>query len=95
MGCLGSDAAIEAADVVIMDDNLEKIPMAIAISKQTVKIAWQNIAFALAVKLIVLVLGAFGFAEMWLALFADVGVCLLAVLNSMRAMGIGKDKRIS
>ncbi len=90
MGCLGSDAAIEAADVVIMDDNLEKIPKAIAISKNTVKIAWQNIIFALAVKFIVLILGIFGIAEMWIALFADVGVCLLAVLNSMRALSIEK-----
>lgn len=86
MGCLGSDAAIEAADVVIMDDNLEKIPMAVAISNRTVNIAWQNITFALAIKFIVLILGTMGIAEMWLALFADVGVCLLAVLNSMRAM---------
>ena len=88
MGGLGSDAAIEAADIVLMDDDPEKIPFAIGISKKTVRIAWQNIILALAVKLAVLALGAIGLAEMWMALFADVGVCLIAVLNSMRAMSV-------
>ncbi len=86
MGGLGSDAAIEAADIVIMDDKIEKVPLAIRFAKRTVGIAWQNITLALAVKVIVLVLSAFGYAEMWMALVADVGVCLLAVLNAMRAM---------
>ena len=86
MGGLGSDAAIEAADIVIMDDRIEKVPTAISIAKRTVSIAKQNIFFALAVKLIVLVLGALGYAEMWMAIVADVGVCLLAVLNAMRAL---------
>ena len=88
LGGLGSDAAIEAADIVLMDDDPEKIPFAIGISKKTVRIAWQNIILALAVKLAVLALGAIGLAEMWMALFADVGVCLIAVLNSMRAMSV-------
>lgn len=86
MGGLGSDAAIEASDIVIMDDKIEKVPLAIKFAKRTVGIAWQNITLALAVKVIVLVLSAFGYAEMWMALVADVGVCLLAVLNAMRAM---------
>ena len=86
MGALGSDAAIEAADVVLSDDNIERVPMAIRIAKRTVRIAGQNIVFALSVKLAVLALGALGFAEMWMALIADVGVCLLAVLNAMRTM---------
>ncbi len=86
MGGLGSDAAIEASDIVIMDDKIEKVPLAIRFAKRTVGIAWQNITLALAVKVIVLVLSAFGYAEMWMALVADVGVCLLAVLNAMRAM---------
>lgn len=90
MGGLGSDAAIEAADIVIMDDEIEKVPLAVRIAKHTVRIAWQNIIFALAVKLITLVLGAFGYAEMWMALVADVGVCLVAILNAMRAMHPGK-----
>ncbi|MCH5278639.1 MAG: cadmium-translocating P-type ATPase [Christensenellaceae bacterium] len=90
MGGLSSDAAIEAADAVIMDDRIEKVPLAIRIAKRTVNIAWQNIVFALAVKLIVLVLGALGYAEMWMALIADVGVCLVAILNAMRAMSITK-----
>ena len=88
MGGLGSDAAIEAADIVLMDDRIEKIPLSVRIAKRTVGIAVQNIVFALAVKLIVLVLGALGYAEMWMAIIADVGVCLLAVLNAMRAMHV-------
>ena len=88
MGGLGSDAAIEAADIVLMDDRIEKVPLAIRIAKRTVRIATENIVFALAVKLIVLILGALGYAEMWMAIIADVGVCLVAVLNAMRAMSI-------
>ena len=86
MGGLGSDAAIEAADIVIMTDEPSKIAEGIKISKKTYKIVWQNIIFALAVKLIVLILGAAGMASMWEAVFADVGVALIAVLNAMRIM---------
>ncbi|MCD1118951.1 heavy metal translocating P-type ATPase [Chryseobacterium turcicum] len=84
MGGLGSDATIETADVVIQDDQPSKIPMAINIGKQTKKIVWQNIILAFAVKAIVLVLGAGGLATMWEAVFADVGVALLAILNAVR-----------
>lgn len=84
MGGLGSDATIETADVVIQDDKPSKIPMAINIGKQTKKIVWQNIALAFAVKAIVLILGAGGLATMWEAVFADVGVALLAILNAIR-----------
>ncbi len=89
MGAMGSDAAIEAADVVLMDDRLEKLPMAISIARRTLSIARQNIAFALAVKALVLLLGALGFANMWMALAADVGVALLAILNAARALKAG------
>jgi Cd2+/Zn2+-exporting ATPase len=84
MGGLGSDATIETADVVIQDDKPSKIPMAITIGKQTKKIVWQNITLAFAVKAIVLILGAGGLATMWEAVFADVGVALLAILNAVR-----------
>lgn len=84
MGGLGSDATIEAADVVIQDDNLNKIPMSIRIGKQTRKTVWQNITLAFTVKAIVLILGAGGLATMWEAVFADVGVALLAILNAVR-----------
>ncbi|MGV6943451.1 heavy metal translocating P-type ATPase [Sphingobacterium kyonggiense] len=84
MGGLGSDATIETADVVIQDDRPSKIPMAIRIGKQTKKIVWQNIALAFVVKAIVLILGAGGLANMWEAVFADVGVSLLAILNAVR-----------
>jgi Cd2+/Zn2+-exporting ATPase len=84
MGGLGSDATIETADVVIQDDMPSKIPMAINISKQTRKIVWQNIILAFVVKAIVLILGAGGLATMWEAVFADVGVALLAILNAVR-----------
>ena len=87
MGGLGSDAAIEAADVVLMDDNPEKIAIAIKIARNTIKIVKQNIAFALGIKFIVLVAGSLGLAPMWLAIFADVGVSVIAVLNAMRAGG--------
>lgn len=86
MGGIGADAAIEAADVVIMNDQLTKILEAIKISKKTMKIVKQNIVFALSIKLIVLILGAFGYANMWLAVFADVGVSVIAILNSMKTL---------
>ena len=87
MGGLGSDAAIEAADVVLMDDNPEKIAVGIKIARNTIKIVKQNIAFALGIKFIVLVAGSLGLAPMWLAIFADVGVSVIAILNAMRAGG--------
>lgn len=86
MGGVGSDAAIEAADVVLMDDDPRKLPCAIRIARRTLRIANQNIIFALSVKAITLVMGAMGLANMWLAVFADVGVSFLAILNAMRAM---------
>lgn len=86
MGALGSDAAIEAADVVIMDDRPSKVATAISISRRTIGIARQNVVFAIAVKLAVLVLAAVGVATMWMAVFADVGVTVLAVVNSMRTL---------
>ena len=86
MGCMGQDAAIEIADVVLMDDNIEKIPLAIKIAKYTKKIVKQNIAFTLLVKILVLILACFGYAPMWLAVFADVGVTVLAVLNAVRVL---------
>lgn len=88
MGALGSDAAIEAADIVLMDDNPEKISLAMKISVGTLKIVKQNIVFALLVKAVCLILGAVGIANMWLAIFADVGVMVLAVLNATRALRI-------
>ncbi len=86
MGALGSDAAIEAADVVLMDDDPKKIALAIRIAKKCMRIVYENIWFAIGVKLICLILGALGFANMWLAIFADVGVMALAVLNAIRAL---------
>ena len=86
MGAMGSDAAIEAADVVLMDDQLAKLPLAVEIARKTMRIVWQNIAFSLAVKGLVLLLGAFGLAGIWLAVFADVGVMVIAILNAMRAL---------
>jgi len=86
MGALGSDAAIEAADIVLMDDKPSKIALAIRLAKRTMRIARENIIFALAVKLLVLVMAAFGAAPMWLAVFADVGVTVIAVLNAVRAL---------
>ena len=88
MGALGSDAAIEAADVVLMDDDPQKLALGMRISRETVKIARQNIVFALVVKALVLLLGALGIANMWAAVFADVGVCVLAILNATRAMRV-------
>ncbi len=86
MGALGSDAAIEAADIVLMDDDPAKIALAMSISRRTVRIVYENIIFALGVKAICLILGALGLAGMWLAIFADVGVMVLAVLNATRAL---------
>ena len=88
MGGLGSDAAIEAADVVLMDDKPSKIALAIRIARRTLSIARQNVAFSIGVKVAVLILAAFGIATMWLAVFADVGVTVLAVLNAMRALTV-------
>lgn len=90
MGSMGSDAAIEAADVVIMDDDLTRIPSVIRIARKTVGIARQNVVFALFVKVLVLILGALGAAGMWAAVFADVGVAVLCILNSMRLLTIRK-----
>ena len=86
MGAMGSDAAIEAADVVLMDDDPLKIAKAIRISRKCLRIVYQNIIFAIGIKLICLVLGALGIANMWLAIFADVGVMIIAVLNAIRAL---------
>ena len=88
MGGLGSDAAIEAADVVLMDDKPSKIPLAISIARRTIGIARQNVTFAIGVKVAVLLLAAFGLATLWMAVFADVGVTVLAVLNAMRALKV-------
>ncbi len=86
MGAMGSDAAIEAADIVLMDDKPTQIARAIKVSKRTMRIVWQNIVFALGVKFAVLILAALGIANMWLAVFADVGVAVIAILNAMRCM---------
>ena len=88
MGALGSDAAIEAADVVLMTDEPKKIAVAIDIARKTMSIAWQNIVFAIGIKAVVLVLGAIGWAGLWAAIFADVGVTVLAILNAMRALQV-------
>ena len=90
MGAMGSDAAIEAADVVLMDDDPRYISRAIHISRKTMRIVWQNIIFALGIKFAVLILAAVGIATMWLAVFADVGVAVLAILNAMRCMKVKK-----
>ena len=91
MGAMGSDAAIEAADIVLMDDNPRKIAKAIRISRKCMSIVYENIVFAIGVKVACLVLGALGIANMWLAIFADVGVMILAVLNAVRALFAGRD----
>lgn len=91
MGALGSDAAVEAADVVLMDDDVRKLPLAIEISQHTVGIAKQNIAFSLTVKFVIMLLGALGIAGMWPAVFADVGVLILAVLNATRTLRINEE----
>lgn len=88
MGGLGSDAAIEASDIVIMTDDISKIPKAVNIARKTVTIATENIIFALGIKLIIMIMGVYGITTMWLSVFADVGVCILAVLNAIRALRI-------
>ena len=90
MGSLGSDAAIEAADIVLMDDDISKIAFVVKIARKTMGIVKQNITFAIGVKVLVLILGAFGLATMWAAVFADVGVAVIAILNSMRTLNIKK-----
>ena len=86
MGALGSDAAIEAADVVLMDDDPIKLAKAIRIAKKCMRIVYENIYFAIGIKLVCLMLGAVGIANMWVAIFADVGVMVLAVLNAVRVL---------
>ena len=88
MGAMGSDAAIEAADVVLMDDRPSKVALAMRVARRTMRIVWQNIIFALGVKIAILVLAALGIANMWLAVFGDVGVAMIAILNAMRAMRV-------
>ncbi len=88
MGAMGSDAAIEAADIVLMNDNPDDIAKAIDLARRTMAIVWQNIVFALGIKFAVLILAAFGIANMWMAVFADVGVAVIAILNAMRAMNV-------
>ncbi|WP_294438191.1 heavy metal translocating P-type ATPase [uncultured Slackia sp.] len=90
MGAMGSDAAIEAADIVLMDDKPSSIAKAMRIARKTMRIVWQNIVFALGVKVLILVLAAVGIANMWLAVFGDVGVAILAILNAMRCMSVHK-----
>ena len=90
MGALGSDAAIEAADIVLMDDDPLKISKAIRISRKCLGIVYENIYFAIGVKVLCLILGAFGIANMWAAIFADVGVMIIAVLNAIRALNVKK-----
>ena len=90
MGAMGSDAAIEAADIVLMDDDPLKIAKAIRISRKCLRIVYENIWFAIGIKLICLILGAVGIANMWLAIFADVGVMIIAVLNAIRALFVKK-----
>ena len=86
MGSMGSDAAIEAADIVLMEDDVTKIASVVKIARKTLRIVKQNIVFALAIKALVLILGALGMANMWEAVFADVGVSVIAILNSMRTL---------
>ncbi len=93
MGAMGSDAAIEAADVVLMDDNLQNLPRALSVARSTMAIARQNIVFALGVKILVLLLGALGIANMWMAVFADVGVAMICILNACRLMFRKRDRK--
>ena len=90
MGAMGSDAAIEAADVVLMDDDPMKIVKAIRIAKKCMRIVYENIYFAIGIKVICLILGAVGIANMWVAIFADVGVMIIAVLNAIRTLFVKK-----
>ena len=90
MGALGSDAAIEAADIVLMDDDPVKIATAIRIARKCIRIVYENIYFAIGIKIICLALGAVGIANMWVAIFADVGVMVIAVLNAIRALFVKK-----
>ena len=90
MGAMGSDAAIEAADVVLMDDDPMKISLGIKISKKCLRIVYQNIVFSLVVKFAALLLGALGIANMWIAIVADVGVMVIAILNAIRCLKIPK-----
>jgi Cd2+/Zn2+-exporting ATPase len=90
MGGLGSEAAIEASDIVIMDDQPSKLASIIKIARKTLGIAKQNVIFALAIKFAVLILGAVGLANMWLAVFADVGVAVICIINSMRCLNVNK-----
>ena len=90
MGAMGSDAAIEAADVVLMDDDLLKIAKSVKISRKCLRIIYENIIFAIGVKLVCLLLGALGITNMWAAIFADVGVMVIAVLNAIRALFVGR-----
>ena len=93
MGAMGSDAAIEAADIVLMDDDPAKIATAVRLSRRTLRIVYENIVFALGVKFIVLILGAVGLANMWAAVFADVGVSVIAIFNAMRCLKAEKQSR--
>lgn len=86
MGCVGTESAIDACDIVIMNDDLSKIPLAIDISKYTNKIIKQNLVFAIMTKIIILILSVFGIANMWFAVFADTGVTLLTILNTLRIL---------
>lgn len=88
MGSMGSDAAIEAADIVLMDDNISKIPATVRLARRTMGIVRQNIAFALSVKILIMILGALGIANMWMAVFGDVGVSVIVILNSMRTLSV-------
>ena len=90
MGALGSDAAIEAADIVLMDDDPLKISKAIKIARKCIRIVYENIYFAIGIKVLCLILGAVGIANMWMAIFADVGVMIIAVLNAIRALFVKK-----
>lgn len=90
MGALGSDAAIEAADIVLMDDDPLKISKAIKIARKCIRIVYENIYFAIGIKVLCLILGAIGIANMWMAIFADVGVMIIAVLNAIRALFVKK-----
>ena len=92
MGGVGSDSAIEASDIVLMSDELSRIPLAINISKYTKRIIKENLIFAMSVKVVILLLSVFGYANMWLAVFADTGVTLLTILNTLRIMNKFKEE---